>query len=278
MQLSTDERQALSSFLEDEMLSVLSRLESDVTGLYDAGQLTPPPDVESAAVGIFYYMPTETFESLTSARKYLDLLLREIGWFVTSCNEQRWTYVTQGEAITNSNSRPTPPPPPNAGLTPTPSQQTRVLTFQILLQKWLRTFQSLKTTSEQSHNPDCLLAVTALSLRVTCASISSNCSFGPEIAYDAYIPDFEALHLVGRLHAGGPSPKSLRPTFITSSILIRSLYFIALKCRRWGVRVKALRILESMPRREGIWDAVLFVRLRGWWLVLRGGREMVNVD
>lgn len=34
--ISFEERQALPGFLEDEMLSVLSRLESDVTGLYDA--------------------------------------------------------------------------------------------------------------------------------------------------------------------------------------------------------------------------------------------------
>lgn len=93
-------------------------------------------------------------------------------------------------------------------------------------------------------------------------SISLSCCFGPEAAYDAYIPDFEcALQLAEDLHLGGPSSRSVRPTFITSSILIRSLYFVALKCRDGAIRKRALNMLEGMPRREGIWDAVFVCKV-----------------
>ncbi|KAH7410703.1 hypothetical protein BKA64DRAFT_703813 [Cadophora sp. MPI-SDFR-AT-0126] len=179
--ISFEERQALPGFLEDEMLSVLSRLESDVTGLYDAN----------------------TFESFTSARKYLDLLLREVGWFVTSCNEQRWSFLAEESGTCYQGAHLA------AGLIPTIEQQNRA-----------------------------------------------------EAAYDAYIPDFEcALQLAEDLHLGGPSSRSVRPTFITSSILIRSLYFVALKCRDGAIRKRALNMLEGMPRREGIWDAVFVCKV-----------------
>jgi len=254
--ISFNERQALPGFLEDEMLSVLSRLESDVTGLYDASMLSPQPDVEAAVVGVFYYMPTDTFESLTSSRKYLDLLLREVGWFVMSCNEQRWAYLA-GHHGTN-----TPDTNTVTGMIFTIEQQERAEMFQNLLRQWLSTFQALVHSTRQSHNPDANLSIIALSLRSLCASISLSCCFGPETAYDAYIPDFDrALRLAEDLHLGGPSSRSVMPTFITSSILIRSLYFVALKCRQGGIRRRALDLLEGMPRRQGIWDAVFVCKV-----------------
>ncbi|PVH78450.1 hypothetical protein DL98DRAFT_533915 [Cadophora sp. DSE1049] len=163
------------------MLSVLSRLESDVTGLYDAGQLSPQPDVEAAVVGIFYYMPKDTFESLTSARKYLDLLLREVGWFVTSCNEDRWSFLTEESGTVDQGVHIA------AGLMPTIEQQNRAGMFQDLLQKWLSTFRALIHSTRHSYNPDAKLSIAALSLRSLCASISLSCCLGPETAYDAYI-------------------------------------------------------------------------------------------
>ncbi|KAK0121182.1 hypothetical protein ONS96_011363 [Cadophora gregata f. sp. sojae] len=267
--ISFDERQALPGFLEDEMLSVLCRLESDVTGLYDAGQLSPQPEVEAAVVGIFYYMPTDGFQSLTSARKYLDLRLREVGWFITSCNEQRWSFLVQ-------DSGPTVPGIETATcLIPTIEQQERAAMFQDLLQKWLATFQATVHRTRLSQNSDAKLSVTALSLRAICASISLSCCFGPETAFDPHIPEFErALQLAEDLHLGGPSSRSVRPTFITSSILIRSLYFVALKCRCSVLRRRALSFLEGMPRREGIWDAVFVCNVaRAVVAVEEGGED-----
>ncbi|KAH7346322.1 hypothetical protein BKA65DRAFT_537016 [Rhexocercosporidium sp. MPI-PUGE-AT-0058] len=271
--ISTAERQALPGFLEDEVLSILAQLDSDITGFYDTTVLDMHPLVESAVMAIFDQMPVDTFESLTSARKYLDLLLRGIGWLVTSCNERRWALLNGGttpnpEVNTDANG--------NVGLTPTPSQLARFQAFQTLLQQWLRAFQGLKHTSQQSLDPDpgALLAITALSLRVICASISLNCCFGPETAYDAFIPDFEeALRLAETLHAGGPSSKSVRPTFVTTSILIRSLYFVVLKCRSLDLRVRAIGILESMPRREGIWDAGFICKVARVVVGIEEGRE-----
>ncbi|CZS96765.1 uncharacterized protein RCO7_02594 [Rhynchosporium graminicola] len=251
--ISTAENALLPNLLEDEVVSVFARMETDVIGLFDADRvLTMHPNVQAAVREVFTYMPTDTFESLTSARKYLDLLLREVGIFVTSCNEQQWNVFEKRESMPISE---TCVFGPDLSLYPTVIQETHLAGYQDCLVKWQHTFSSLEARV-CSEATDARLATTALSLRVTCASISLACCFGAETSYDAFIPEFEtALQLAQTLHASGPSSKSTRPTFIMSSILIRSLYFIAVKCRSLRVRVGALRILEGMRRREGIWDA-----------------------
>ncbi|CZT43251.1 uncharacterized protein RSE6_03256 [Rhynchosporium secalis] len=251
--ISTAENALLPNVLEDEVVSVFARMETDVIGLFDADRvLTMHPNVQAAVREVFIYLPTDTFESLTSARKYLDLLLREVGIFVTSCNEQQWNVFEKRKSMPISE---TCVFGPDLSLYPTVIQETHLAGYQDCLVKWQHTFSSLEARV-CSEATDARLATTALSLRVTCASISLACCFGAETSYDAFIPEFEtALQLAQTLHASGPSSKSTRPTFIMSSILIRSLYFIAVKCRSLRVRAGALRILEGMRRREGIWDA-----------------------
>jgi hypothetical protein len=42
---------------------------------------------------------------------------------------------------------------------------------------------------------------------------------------------------------------------VVSLILIKSLFFIALKCRETSIRTEAINYLRSMSRQEGIWDS-----------------------
>jgi hypothetical protein len=44
-------------------------------------------------------------------------------------------------------------------------------------------------------------------------------------------------------------------TFIVTSIIIKSLFFIASKCRDKSIRTKARDYLQAMSRQEGIWDS-----------------------
>ncbi|KAL2069496.1 hypothetical protein VTL71DRAFT_14175 [Oculimacula yallundae] len=256
--ISTAERQLLPGVLEDEIISVLARLDTDLTSLVEIEPVVMHPKVQIVVREVFRCMPSDQFESLTSARKYLDLLLREVGIFVTSSNEQHWNPILPRESFIDPDSGLYVDlhPDPETCLRPTLVQQADRAGFLDCLEKWQHTFLSLTKSACAQQTPDAGLATTALNLRVICASVSLKCCFGPEITYDAFIPEFEmALQLAQTLHASGPSSKGPRPTFITSSILIRSLYFIAIKCRVLRVRVGALRILEGMKRREGIWDA-----------------------
>jgi hypothetical protein len=42
---------------------------------------------------------------------------------------------------------------------------------------------------------------------------------------------------------------------MVSLILIKSLFFIASKCRETSIRTEAINYLRSMSRQEGIWDS-----------------------
>lgn len=191
-------------------------------------------------------MPMEGFSSLASARKYLDVMLRQVDWFLCLVNDHLWAisedpleaehFFTDALPWTNTHDY--------------------ISTYKTGLTCWRTAFRSSLTQCIKSGGNDFLLA-TALSLRQTCSTIALNCCFGLELSYDAYTTDFRtALSLAHTLLAATNSESKISPTFTTiSSILIRSLYFIAMKCRNTAIRTQALFSLQSMRRREGIWDS-----------------------
>ena len=94
----------------------------------------------------------------------------------------------------------------------------------------------------------------ALYLRHSCSSVALDCCSGSELSYDSYTPQFQtALSLAQTLLAAMFS--KAKPTFVVWSILVKSLYFIALKCRNPSLRKEAVASLQAMTRRKGLWDA-----------------------
>jgi hypothetical protein len=70
------------------------------------------------------------------------------------------------------------------------------------------------------------------------------------------------------------SPPEAQPKFIISSVLMRSLFFIAWKCRSGPIRSEAIYLLKSKLRREGIWDSMAIGTLADVITRLEGSDEL----
>jgi hypothetical protein len=206
------------------------------------------PDLKNLPLDIIHAIPTQGFPDpdLNSANRYLNVMLQQVEYFVWSVRDQIWT--------ASDNSVDT-----NYGATanhfyPSKTQQERANSFK---QGLRRSWVAFQTVSKPfTIKEDDTLVDTALSLGHTCSTIALDCCFGPELSYDTHIPEFQAaLTQAETLIAA--TPVRTGPKCIISAVLVKALYFIAVKCRLVPVRTKAIAHLRAItiPRREGIWDS-----------------------
>ncbi len=89
---------------------------------------------------------------------------------------------------------------------------------------------------------------------------------GPsEMEWDRYLGMFqEALGFVEeymKLTEDGAREYTTRPVLVVAMDLVLPLFLISTKCRHSAIRRRALRMLKSCSRREGIWDSYLCSRM-----------------
>lgn len=81
-----------------------------------------------------------------------------------------------------------------------------------------------------------------------------------EMVWDEYYEEFETIvaqaEIVLQL-----SPESKRPSFMLDTGIIMPLATVALKCRDNQVRRKAIALLKSAHRQEGIWNSLLTAKV-----------------
>lgn len=93
---------------------------------------------------------------------------------------------------------------------------------------------------------------------------------GNEVTFDRYISKFE--HIVELVE--NFTSHSRLPTFSLQHGVIASLYYTAVKCRDPNIRRRAIKILASTARREGMWESTVAAQ-KATWIV---EREEINVE
>jgi hypothetical protein len=181
-------------------------------------------------------IPSPVFASLQEARDSMDKLLHGI------------LLLTQRvrAAMTGS-----------AEWSPTFSEsQDRALTS---LTKWHSTYQNT-TASLDSVNKRQILAYTLLlnyhtMATIMCKSIFSTC----ETVYAEHTDEF--INIIERSITLWTHYSSVQDTESSGMTVdmgwIPPLYYTALKCRVPRIRSHAIRLLQSVPRKEGVWDSRL---------------------
>ncbi len=87
-----------------------------------------------------------------------------------------------------------------------------------------------------------------------------------EMVYDTFLPEFKyvvqkcALLIASRKETQKPA----NPRFSFEVGVVPPLHIVATKCRDPVVRRKAVDLLFSSPRQEGMWDGVLTARIGKW--------------
>jgi hypothetical protein len=246
---SFDGQQFLQGIIEDELISIFTRLDRDIYSWHKAHLIEMHPDLQNVAAAIIQAIPTQGFTDLKAARKFFDILLTQVDRFVYNIDERLWDYSDpsseQGPVLQVGN--------PTGAIVPPIYQQQRLDFLKQGLTSWRKAFQSVLTRSLKLGGKDLLVAKT-LVLNFICSAVALHCCVGPELTYDAYVSEFRtALSTAGTLFDVAAS--KLGHTFVVSSILIKSLFFIASKCRETSIRTEAINYLRSMSRQEGIWDS-----------------------
>lgn len=133
------------------------------------------------------------------------------------------------------------------------------------LNQWNAAFQPLLLTMDVELDINKLLNSSFMQLRhITSYVVLKTDRTSDEMIYDRYAPEFAqmvslALNIL-RVMAG--QGKAARFSF--DLIVIPSMYLVGMKCRIRSTRRQAIELLLSRPRREGIWDGILYGKIAEW--------------
>lgn len=137
------------------------------------------------------------------------------------------------------------------------------------LRSWSRIYDQTMADSRTTKNPYEHLAYRLLQIYHTMAEIMAyTMDEENESRFDCHTPRFVSMLdqiLAAKtissnvaLHLGAQDEVSHS---IADIGLIGPLYYVALKCRVYRLRLHAIRLLEESPHKEGIWDSTLAAKI-----------------
>lgn len=134
----------------------------------------------------------------------------------------------------------------------------------IRLKQWSSAFDSLLRSRRDDITEDEKNGVQILKLSHILTCIIFNTDFvramSDEMLWDDYTDQFETM--VGYAEDLLKSVKDqTQPAFMMEIEIIYPLYVVAAKCRHGRVRRKAISLLRSQQRQEGVWNSLLTARV-----------------
>lgn len=141
------------------------------------------------------------------------------------------------------------------------------------LKTWLQIYQASSQTLKASETASRRKAYSLIGAHHAMATIMANTCLRQEdeTVFDTQYEQFLGLtkRIVDlcnmRSDTLTPGPPREHRSYRAQSIVdvgcIVPLYYVALKCRVHGIRLQAIRVLESLLHREGIWDAKIAARV-----------------
>lgn len=140
--------------------------------------------------------------------------------------------------------------------------------LQLQLTSWLRASNAISLNLEMTGQER--FSYKVLKIYYIVAKIMAETCFrsASELAYDAYTEDFASIInesteiiTIGRKVATAMWDERVSQNALADVGYIPPLYFVALKCRVHSIRLQAIRLLDSLPHKEGIWDSRLVTRV-----------------
>lgn len=128
------------------------------------------------------------------------------------------------------------------------------------LQLWRSRFSAFQAAQTQSMAADDLYAANVLEIQRLVAYTWVSTLMTPyQCAHDAHIPAYTAaIILAEQIYGTGDTRiqhSRQANTFILEVETVGPLYWICVKCRHPAMRRRAIAVLRSMRRREGMWDS-----------------------
>ncbi|KAL8847916.1 MAG: hypothetical protein Q9221_007047 [Calogaya cf. arnoldii] len=141
--------------------------------------------------------------------------------------------------------------------------------FRTMINSWMTAFQTFLDRNIGMMNSKSLVGAMVLKMNATLAAIHLEISIfqllHEEQCWDKVMPMFESLVdlAAGVLDAQKAADRKIlhKPVFQLDHSIIGPLFSVAHKCRDPVLRRKAISMLYSAPRQEGVWDSVLTARV-----------------
>ncbi|KAI5369289.1 Putative zn(2)-C6 fungal-type DNA-binding domain-containing protein [Septoria linicola] len=76
-----------------------------------------------------------------------------------------------------------------------------------------------------------------------------------ECKHDEFLPHFEKAVAIAEAITRPDDSEERPPTFLFDMEIVSPIYFVGLQCRNPSVRRRAIAVLKSSMRREGLWDS-----------------------
>ncbi len=91
-----------------------------------------------------------------------------------------------------------------------------------------------------------------------------------ECLFDQFLPEFTEVVAIAESLLCHPhlAHSAGRAVFVFDPNIILPLLVVAIKCRNWVIRRKAIELLRANPRREGTWDSSLAAAIGSWHMTL----------
>jgi hypothetical protein len=216
-----------SDFVEQKLSQIFSRLLAQLTLL--AKPISDTSAVDALDQGAIVMVPS-IFNNLFEAKASIDTLVMSSLQFVQSTIDNK--YITL----------------------PTTSARIQQLELQTQFQQWLCSFETLIKFTKTFNHQSLLLHI---QYRATYIWLST-CLISNETIFDTYMEDFESIVTCAQHLAATLNTRSL---FTLDMAIIPPLYLTAIKCRSPWIRHKAAEQLDTIPGREGLWDAKIHAKV-----------------
>lgn len=141
--------------------------------------------------------------------------------------------------------------------------------FRATFQQWMAAFDNFLEKNVPTMNSRSLQGAMVLKMNARLAAMHLEIDMfrllHDQMCWDDIIPVYEDLldlsaAVIDAQKASNETP-SQKPVFQLDYSLIGPLFSVAHKCRDPGLRRKAIAMLYSAPRQEGVWDSILTARV-----------------
>lgn len=134
----------------------------------------------------------------------------------------------------------------------------------VRLKQWSLAFESL-LQDKHDWNQSEQRAINILSLHRVLMALNFSIDFvramSDEMVWDGCLQDFEIMISYAEEVIESSTEAKNQPIFTLDTEIILPLYFAAVKCRHGRLRRKAIALLRSQQRQEGIWNSLLAARV-----------------
>jgi hypothetical protein len=144
------------------------------------------------------------------------------------------------------------------------------------LDRWAAAFQPIMDRSRTPERPMEMLPAAFPKLHPKLLFIIlGGLKCHEECLFDQFFPEFSEIVTITEALLARPylAHSAGKAVFVFDPNIILPLLVVAIKCRNWVIRRKAIELLLVNPRREGTWDSSLAAGIGLWHMTLEEGLQ-----